>query len=227
MIILKELLKFFYPYNCEVCGRLLLENEEILCSYCYLDLPRTNFHQYPEDNPVAEGFWGRVNISRASSYFFFHKGSFYQVLLHRLKYEGQKQIGIVLGKNYATELAGSPFLRADFIIPVPLYLSRQRKRGYNQSAMIGSGISEFSGIPLMNGILIRTCSTESQTRKNRFDRFLNMEGKFSVTDNKYISGKHILLIDDVITTGSTLESCAQELLDEGCREISILSLAVA
>ena len=226
MKILKEILNFFFPFQCEVCGRLLGEQEKIMCLYCFLELPRTNFHQSPE-NPVSQLFWGRVNISHSTSWFYFTKGSPYQKLMHKLKYKGRKDIGYELGKVYGYELKSSPFAMADIIIPVPLHPSRLKKRGYNQSEYIGKGLAETLGIPLQTGTLIRENSTESQTRKNRFERFLNMEGKFKVPYAEQITGKNILLVDDVVTTGSTLEACATVLLEEGCSEVYVLTLAVA
>lgn len=226
MKILREVLNFFFPFQCEVCGRLLGEQEKIICLYCFLELPRTNFHNSSE-NAVSQLFWGRVNITHSASWFYFTKGSPYQKLMHKLKYKGRKDIGYELGKVYGHELKGSPFVESDIIIPVPLHPSRLKKRGYNQSEFIGKGLAETLGIPLQTGKLIRENSTESQTRKNRFERFLNMEGKFKLTDTQLISGKRVLLVDDVITTGSTVEACATILLEGGCSEIFVLTLAVA
>lgn len=226
MKILKEVLNFFFPFQCEVCGRLLGEQEKIICLYCFLELPRTNFHNSPE-NVVSQLFWGRVNISHSASWFYFTKGSPYQKLIHKLKYKGRKDIGFELGKVYGHELKGSPFVKADIIIPVPLHPSRLKKRGYNQSEFIGMGLAETLAIPIKADNLIRENSTESQTRKNRFERFLNMEGKFKVKDVNQVLGKSILLVDDVVTTGSTLEACATILLEAGCLEVNVLTLAVA
>jgi ComF family protein len=226
MKFLSNILDFLYPRQCEVCGRLLNDGEIMMCSWCMLGLPRTGFH-LRADNPVAALFWGRVYIANAASWFHFNKGSSYQKLIHKLKYEGRKDIGLILGKFYAFELRETCFSGTDLIIPVPLHPRKERKRGYNQSELIASGISEVFNRPLLIGNLIRQAFTETQTKKSRFDRYLNMEGRFLVTDGTEVSGKHILLVDDVVTTGSTLETCAQVLLDAGCKSVSILTIAVA
>ena len=226
MTILKNILFFAFPPCCEVCGRLLAESENLICSYCLLELPRTNFHT-DENNSVAMLFWGRVKIEYASSWFYFYKGSPFQPLLHKLKYKGQKEIGIVLGRYFATEILKSPFCSADLILPVPLHPRKIRRRGYNQSEMIAIGISEVFQKELITHALIRTSHTDTQTKKNRFERFLNMDGKFIVAEPDIIQSKSCLLIDDVITTGSTIEACATALLEAGCREVLVLTLAVA
>ncbi len=226
MSILKDLAYFFYPPCCEVCGRLLMEGEEILCSFCYLDLPRTNYHLYP-DNEVAKVFWGRVPVEHATSYFFFNKGSKYQSLLHMLKYQGRGEVGIYLGKIFAAEIMDSVFTTADMIIPVPLHRKKQRKRGYNQSMKIAQGMSRLMKIPVESDVLIRPVFTETQTEKSRFDRFLNMQGKFELKRPGVVMGKKVLLVDDVITTGSTLEACAMVLLDGGCEGVMMGTVAVA
>lgn len=226
MRVFKDILFFFFPYCCEVCGRLLNEGETIMCSYCYLDLPRTGFH-LERENPVARLFWGRVKIDEACSWFYFNKGSSYQVLFHRLKYHGYGDIGVFMGKSFAAEISDTVFAGADLIIPVPLHPRKERKRGYNQSLLIAEGMQSILDIPLDSKSLIRSSFSDTQTRRNRFERFLNMQDKFSVKDKQNIQDKKILLIDDVVTTGSTLEACAQVLLDAGCRGVMVATLGVA
>lgn len=226
MRILNDILYIAFPPRCEVCGRVLAETEKIICTLCLFELPRTLFHQDPE-NEVSKLFWGRVNISMAASWFYFYKGSPYQSLLHKLKYKGMKEIGIRMGKIFASEIRNSRFCNADLIIPVPLHPRKKKKRGYNQSEMIARGINEIFQKELDLSSLVRTTHTDTQTRKNRFDRFLNMEGKFIVTDPDRIQARTIILVDDVVTTGSTLEACAQALLDSGCKEVMALTIAVA
>lgn len=223
---LKDIEFFFFPPCCEVCGRLLNEGEKIMCSYCYLGLPRTNFHLDP-DNPVAKLFWGRVNIEKATSWYYFNKGSDYQGLLHKLKYQGFGEMGVYLGKSFASEIRNTAFARADLMIPVPLHSRKQRKRGYNQSQKIALGMQQIFDIPLETHILTRSTFTDTQTRRSRFDRFLNMQDKFNINNHEKIKAKKILLIDDVVTTGSTLEACAQLLLDEGCGSVLVATVAVA
>jgi len=226
MRLYRDLVYFFFPHCCEVCGRLLLGGEEIMCSYCYLDLPRTNFHKRG-DNPVEQLFWGRVEIRHATSFFFFNKGSEYQQLLHKLKYKGYGQIGEYLGRIFASEIRETVFAGADCIIPVPLHPRKKRKRGYNQSEKIGHGMGEVLGIPQLIDVLIRSENTDSQTRRGRFERYLNMKGRFIVRDKSVIEGKVVILLDDVVTTGSTVEACAQVLLDAGCEAVLLATVAVA
>ena len=226
MNLLQSLLNFLYPLQCEVCGRLLGEGEKILCSGCLLELPRTNFHLDPS-NPVAMLFWGRVYIKHAASWFYFNKGSRFQKLIHKMKYEGRMDIGRELGRYYAGELRNSVFSEADLFIPVPLHPIKERKRGYNQSELIASGLCEVLGCPVSAGNLVRELFTETQTKKSRFERFMNMDGKFTVKDPAALRNKHVVLVDDVVTTGSTLEACPQTLLSAGCRAVSILTIAVA
>lgn len=197
-----------------------------MCSFCYLGMPRTNFHLDP-NNPVAKLFWGRVNIENATSWFYFNKGSDYQSLLHKLKYQGFGEMGLYLGKSFASEIVNTEFANTDLMIPVPLHPRKQRKRGYNQSQKIAQGMQQILNIPLETQALIRSKFTDTQTRRNRFDRFLNMQDKFSITDSEKIKDQKILLIDDVVTTGSTLEACAQLLLDEGCAGVLAATIAVA
>ncbi len=226
MRLLKDIEFFFFPPLCEVCGRLLSIGEKIMCSYCYLGLPRTNFHLDP-DNPVAKLFWGRVNIEKATSWFYFNKGSDYQPLLHKLKYHGFGELGVYLGKSFASEIMNTAFAGADLMIPVPLHPRKQRKRGYNQSQKIAQGMQQILDIPLETRILIRSTFTDTQTSRSRFDRFLNMQDKFSIAESEKIKDKKILLIDDVVTTGSTLEACAQLLMDGGCGSVMVATIAVA
>lgn len=226
MSIIDDILNFLYPRHCEVCGRLLGQGEKILCSFCLIDIPRTNFHR-KEKNPVSEVFWGRVNINQASAFFYYSKGSSYQKLLHKLKYKGREDIADYLGKLYASELIGSRFMEYDYLIPVPLHPKKEKIRGYNQSEKIAGGFSSVSEIPVLTGVLVRHKNTSTQTRKGRFDRYLNMEGMFGLKKNEKIKDQNILLIDDVITTGATLESCAHVLLDGGCQSVGVLGLGTA
>jgi ComF family protein len=226
MSIFTDIINFLYPRQCDVCGRLLGKGENILCFSCLIDIPRTNFH-LKEQNPVSEIFWGRVPIDHASAFFYYFKGSGYQKLLHKLKYKGRAEIGEYLGKLYASELMGTCFMEYDYLIPVPLYPKKEKTRGYNQSDKIANGFSLISEIPVLNGVLVRHKNTSTQTRKGRFDRYLNMEDMFGLKEAEKIKNQRILLIDDVITTGATLESCAHVLLDGGCECVGVLGLGMA
>ncbi|HBL74453.1 MAG: amidophosphoribosyltransferase [Bacteroidetes bacterium GWF2_42_66] len=209
---LNDFIELFFPRICLVCGNNLLNREELVCLQCLHELPRTNFH-LQERNPVAEIFYGRVQLEAATSFFFFNKGSQYQKLIHALKYKGMKEIGILLGKHFAIDLAkSSSFASVDIICPVPLHPKKEKKRGYNQSEFIALGIAERMEKPLSTDNLARLIYTDSQTRKGRYERWENVEGIFGLNRPDEFEGKHILLIDDVLTTGSTLEACASAIL---------------
>ena len=226
MEILKDLLQFFFPELCVACGQLLTSKEKVLCTSCFYHIPRTDFHKF-SDNPVSQLFWGRAKIESATSWFYYFKGSAYQSLIHKLKYNGRKDIGIEMGKAFASEILSSSISDVDFLIPVPLHPRKLSKRGYNQSEMIASGISIIFDKKVLTNVLIRTSFTDTQTRKSRFDRFINMEGKFVVRDKSPIIHKHLLLIDDVVTTGSTIESCVQALLEVQGVKVSVATLGVS
>jgi len=181
-----------------------------------------------EDNPVAQLFWGRCDISRASAFSFYTKGSRIRKIIHSLKYKGVKEVGTEMGRIYAATLKSSGFLDGiDFIVPVPLHPSRERRRGFNQSELICCGLSEISGIPVRTDILKRVSHSDTQTKRSRYERWLNVEGIFDVTCPHSIEGMHILVVDDVITTGSTIEACASALLHEREVKVSVIALAVA
>jgi ComF family protein len=217
----------FFPRYCMGCGEPLTKGEELICTFCLFHLPRTFYHQDP-GNPVARVFWGRVHLEMASSFLFFHKGGNVQELLHQLKYQGKKEIGHFLGRQYAIELGDTlAFRDVDMIVPVPLHPHRLRKRGYNQSQCFAEGLSEVWNLPMEKDIVYRKKDTGTQTRRSRYDRWENVEGIFKVREENGLTGKHILLVDDVITTGATIEACASALLAvEGCR-VSAVSIAYA
>lgn len=226
MKILKDILDFAFPRNCILCGRLLNDKEKVMCTFCYHELPRTDFHN-DADNPVSQLFWGRVTVEHAASFFYFNKGSACQKLIHGLKYGGREDIGIETGRMYGIELKGSLFENCDFIIPVPLHRKKQRKRGYNQSEIIARGLGETMYKPVYPGIMERVEFTGTQTRKSRYDRFTNVSGSFVVKSPDICQGSHVLLVDDVVTTGSTLEACVEALKEAGVEKVSIATLAVA
>ncbi len=214
----------FYPRLCPACSRVLYGNEKILCLKCTCELPRTNFHLDP-GNEVAKLFWGRAMIQHAASFFYYQKGSRYQNIIHAMKYGNRQQLGVDLGRWYGLELRDSPFARADLIHPVPLHRSKKRARGYNQSERIALGISEALGIPMATDLIERAVNTDTQTRKSKYERWSNVEGIFRVADPGRLREKHVLLVDDVVTTGSTLEACAAPVLALGDTRVSLLTLA--
>ncbi len=223
----KSFIELFFPRICCACGNSLLAHEEILCTLCEYQLPKTNYHLQAE-NPLTETLWGRVAIEHVSAFYHFHKGTKVQHLLHQLKYKGKHEVGTHLGKIYGKELLASPFYqKIDVIVPVPLHPKKKRKRGYNQSEMIAKGLSEVMKIPMDITTLIKKHVSESQTRKNRFNRWLNVKEVFAVSDLQRLKYKHILLVDDVFTTGATCDACATQLLKIDGVKISIVTLASA
>ena len=217
----------FYPRVCAVCSTDLFQGEHVICLSCIYKIPQTRFWNDAE-NPVAQTFWGRVNIENACAYFFFTKGSKYRPLLHKLKYQGQREIGFELGLQLGQALVQSSlYTGIDYVVPVPLHPKKLRIRGYNQAEVIAEGVAKAMGVALSTKHLIKTEFTETQTRKTREERVKNVGESFRVVNQVEIVGKHLLLIDDVITTGATLEACAIKLLEvEGCK-VSVAALAYA
>jgi len=221
------LTELLFPRLCAVCGDKLIEQEKWICLHCIHHFPRTNFHLFDE-NPVAQLFYGRVQIEQATSFFYFSKGSKYQDILYKLKYKGMMELGEEMGKHFGIDLLKSPaFSSVDLICPVPLHPKKEKKRGYNQSWWIASGIAQQLNKPVSANNLKRLIFTETQTKKTRFERWQNVEGIFDLTNPEAFNGKHILLVDDVVTTGSTLEACAQTILAKSTARISIATLAKA
>ncbi len=222
-----DFLSLLFPRLCYGCGNHLMRNENLICTECYVVIPRTGYHNIPE-NPVAQLFWGRCLLERVAAFSYYNKGSRIRNLIHNLKYKGIKEIGVELGSIYGKSLRSSGFTAdIDIIIPVPLHPLKRRKRGFNQSEVISDGLSAASGIPVDITTLIRATRSETQTKRSRYERWTNVEGIFCLNDASSLAGKHILLVDDVITTGSTIESCANELLKiEGVR-VSVVALAYA
>lgn len=224
---ISDILTLLLPRACPACRMLLKDWEECLCLRCLAELPVTHFDQNP-DNPLAQMFWGRVNLTQAIAWFYFRKGSIYQEALHKLKYNDRPDIGYSLGRQFGFELNQSrEFIRPEILIPVPLNRKKQWKRGYNQSESIAEGISAGLNIPLAANNLIRPYDTSTQTRKSRYDRYLNVTGKFKVSNPDGLENLHVMLIDDVITTGATLEACTEELLSCPGVSVSVAALAWA
>ena len=220
-----DVISLLLPRLCHGCGSQLLRNEKVICTECYVVIPRTNYHLIRE-NPVEKLLWGRCLVERAAAFSYYTRDSRIRRMIHHLKYKGAAEIGTELGRIYGNSLKNSDFLDGiDFIIPVPLHPSKKRQRGYNQSDLISMGISEASGIPVDAGILERKTVTGTQTRKSRYDRWTNVDDIFRVTCRQRLKGKHVLIVDDVITTGSTIEACAGEILREGNTKVSVAALA--
>lgn len=220
-----DFVSLIFPELCQACAKSLYRNEEIICADCLYHLPYTDFH-LTADNAVAQQFWGRVPLEAAAALLYFTKGSRVQNLMHQLKYKNKPEVGVYLGKLAGKRLLENPvFASADLIIPVPLHRQKQLKRGYNQSLSFAEGLAEKTMIPIENNNLIRITGTESQTKKSRTSRYENMKDVFSIKNPQQLTGKHILLVDDIITTGATLEACCNVLLEVPGVKISIAAIA--
>ena len=231
MIGLKEiresLLHVVFPHVCDGCGSDLLNAESRLCIRCLASLPETNFEQHAA-NPVEKIFWGRVPITEAAAHFYFTKESLMQHLMHLFKYKGNKELGLQLGRMMGVSLRScNRFKGIKALIPLPLFPSKEKKRGYNQATVLCEGIAEILNLPVLTKIITRPQHTETQTKKGRIERWKNIEGKFFLKDRLAIQNKHLLLVDDVVTTGATLEACGNELLTVENVKLSIATLCVA
>lgn len=223
----KHLLDIIYPRSCEACGESLLGGENLICVKCIIDLPRTNSHKESIES-ISNRFWGKIPVENTITYLRFSKKSKVQKLLHSLKYRNKSEVGVLLGKLYGTDLKTVAFeKKIDLLIGVPLHPTKQLQRGYNQADCIAEGLSVALGIPFETNAVKRSIHTDSQTKKSRFERFQNVENIFEVTDVEKIKDKRIAIVDDILTTGSTIESLAAILLNEGCKEISIVTIAAA
>ena len=212
---INDFFNLIFPKLCCACNNALLRNEEIICTSCTVNLPKTDFH-LDKENPVNKVFWGRVQIEMATSFYSFSKKSKVQRLLHHLKYKGIKEVGVVVGRLFGYDLKESEYFKGiDYIVPVPLHKKKLKKRGYNQSEWIAMGISETMEIPINSDSLYRKVDSNTQTKKTRYKRWENVEEIFGVLNNK-LDNKNVLLIDDVVTTGATIEACAQVLIKQNC-----------
>ena len=221
------LLDLLFPRLCAVCGSRLQSNETHLCLHCLRHLPRTDFHKENE-HAMEQLFRGKTDIDRAFAFFYSTPHSEYRSLLNHIKYHDGKECARYLGKLYAEELCETGLLDdIDLIIPVPLHRTRMRKRGYNQSEWIALGISDMTGIALDTHSLIREKANPSQTHLSLYERWLNTHDIFSLSPNHDCTDKHILLVDDIVTTGATLLACAQTLRTAQPRNISLLALSFA
>lgn len=224
-----DFLNLLYPRLCVACKEPLHGYEKDLCTMCYYHLPKTRFLSVV-DNPVAKLFWGRSNICFASAYCYYSKGGTAQKLIHAMKYQGKSEIGNSIGKVYGNQLKRNDDLYmsdVDLIVPVPLHLKRKRERGYNQSDAFALGLSTALGTQVELSALVKAENTTTQTNKTRIGRWQNVEKTFKVRDCTRFINKHVLLVDDVITTGATLEACANVILQVPGTRVSVLGIAVA
>lgn len=223
----ESLLQLFYPHLCAGCGSDTLPTSSQLCVKCIYALPLSGFEKQA-NNPVERILSGRIAFEKATAQLYFTKHSALQHMMHAFKYKGNKDLGHQLGLIMGNQLLESRrFKDVDALIPLPLHESKQRKRGYNQAEILCKGIAEIMKLPVIKKAVVRPDATESQTKKNRTERWKNMEGRFALTHENLIENKHLLLIDDVITTGATLEACGQELLQVSGVKLSIATLCYA
>ncbi|MCI0522987.1 MAG: ComF family protein [Bacteroidales bacterium] len=222
-----DFLSLFFPRLCMACSAHLVRGERIICTGCLLTIARTDFHSR-RGNTLEQAFWGRCLIERAAAFSIYNRGSRIKTLIHELKYKGRKEIGTMLGDLYGGILSDSGFMEGiDMIVPVPLHPARQRERGYNQSDCIASGISAAAQLPVRDDIIKRLVKGGSQTQHGRYARWENVKGLFIVSKPEAITGMHLLLVDDVVTTGSTMEACVNALHEAGDVKVSIVALAAA
>ena len=227
MSLWSDLWKLFFPQSCLICRKTLLEGEEHLCFRCLAGLPRTHMHLQPE-NEVVKCLWGKMPVERGSAFLYYAKGGDVRKLLSELKYQGNAKLGSFMGRCMARELLSSGFFDdIDGIMPVPLHRRKQRMRGYNQSRVLAEGVSAITGIPMWDNLLVRTQFTETQTRKGSYERWLNVKDVFECLSPEAMAGKHVLLVDDVMTTGATLVACGDALREVKGLRVSALTLAVA
>ena len=216
-----------FPHICIGCGSDVLDGGNYLCLECINDLPHTNYAQHA-NNPAEKIFWGRVPITAAMCAFYFTKVSIVQNLIHEFKYKGNREIGKYLGCMIGESIVGSNrFKDISIIIPLPLFIEKEKRRGYNQAKILCDGISDLTGIHVLTNHVVRIVDTESQTKKKRIQRWKNVDKTFRVLNPEVLEGHHVLLVDDVITTGASLEACGQAILNVAGTSLSIAALAHA
>lgn len=226
-IFFNSIAHLLYPDVCAGCGSDLVNAKQLICISCAATLPVTNFHKH-SGNPVEKMFWGRLPLVTATSYAYFAKHSAMQNLLHQLKYGGNKEIGYYFGRRMGELFRESDrYDDIDALIPLPLFFKREKKRGYNQAEVICEGIAEIMNLPILKDVVARKKNTQTQTRKSRTERWENIAGRFELINDKPAEGKHILLVDDVLTTGATMEACGSALIKANKIRLSIATMAYA
>jgi len=220
-----DLINLFFPQTCVICEEILSKNEHLICTNCLHELPVTNYH-LDNDNPVIKVFYGRIELENATSLLLFHKKSNVQTLIHQLKYRGHKEIGVYLGAWAGNTLAQFENYRdIDIVIPVPLHKKKLESRGFNQVEGFGKELSKALNAEYLDDVLLKKSFTSTQTLKTRFARGSNVEETFVLEKSEVIKNKHVLLVDDLITTGATIEACANILKESPGVKISVLSMA--
>ena len=230
MISIREIKDSFvhllFPHICSGCGSDILNKESMLCMRCIDAMPETNFEIHA-NNPVEKKFWGRLSLQEATAQYYFVRESLMQRLMHQFKYKKNKELGTQLGRMMGESLKKSNRFTIDALIPLPLFPAKEKKRGYNQAAILCEGIAESLQVQVLKDVIIRPQHTDTQTKKGRIERWQNMEGKFVLAKPEAIANKRVLLVDDVVTTGATLEACGIELLKAENVRLSIAALCYA
>ena len=227
MKLFKHLINLLFPRVCAACGNILLESEDTVCTTCRFLLPKTGYENYP-DNPLAQMFYGQMPFNAVMAEFFFSKTGKVQHLIHGLKYHRCRENGIFLGQEIGkTLLKAADYQNIDYIVPIPLHPKKEKIRGYNQSHVIAEGISEIMNIPIAEKCLVRSVFTDTQTKKSREDRWKNVKDIFNIENHEKLERKHILLVDDVLTTGATLMSAGKALMQIDGIKISVATVACA
>lgn len=221
-----SLLHLFFPHCCAGCGADIPDTTSMLCLRCIHAIPETHFEKYP-GNPVEKIFWGRLPLEAAAAPYYFTRESLMQRLMHQFKYRGHADLGFQLGRMMGRLLSASNRFAADALIPLPLYPDKEKKRGFNQATLLCRGMAEVMQLPVLENCVSRPRATETQTRKGRIERWKNIEGKFVLNRPELIHGKTVMLVDDVVTTGATLEACGSALLSAGNLVLKIAALSVA
>ena len=225
--VIKNLLNFFFPEVCYACNESLSDNEKHICTQCRHNLPITNYH-FTNDNSVEKVFYGRVKIENATSLFHFHKKGIVQQLIHNLKYKVYQDIAHDLGACLGNELKDLPeYNSVNYVIPVPLHKRKLKKRGFNQVTKFGEQLANALNANYNEAILIKTSNTSTQVFKNRISRWNSAYEIFDIVETNTLKGKHILLVDDIITTGATIESCVNVLNKVKDVKISVATMAIA
>lgn len=225
MNVISSFFDILFPDLCKSCNNPLNKGEKTICTSCRHKLPQTDYHLY-KNNEIEKIFYGRSKIKFASSFLFFHKNSLTQNLIHKLKYKGHQEIGTLIGEWYGSKLKEDSNLYFDFIVAVPLHRHKERKRGFNQVDTFGEALANVFGAEYSKDNLVRIYKSETQTKKSRFARWLNVKEIFSLNNLELFSNKRVLLIDDVVTTGATLDACCHELSKTPGIEISIATIAI-
>jgi ComF family protein len=219
-------LHLLFPHICDGCGSDMLGKESTLCMRCMEAMPETNFELHA-DNPVEKKFWGRLPLLQATAQYYFTRESLMQHLMHQFKYKRNRELGFQLGKMMGESVKRSGRFVVDALVPLPLFPAKEKRRGYNQATILCEGMAESLQVQVLKEVVIRSQHTDTQTKKGRIERWQNMEGKFILVKPEAISDKNVLLIDDVVTTGATLEACGAELLKAENVRLSIAALCYA